>query len=171
MLLHFIYILQKLLVTSLTAFLCSLDLCRLSFREVEMARNTSLTFFFFSFFSSNVSFVLFVHFPFAGSSGSLTWVMLKQLQEQCYLLLPAHAVFSSFQTMVWLPVRGILNVRTDVNASNCPWGLYGHCKRVHWKWKSTLGEKSLIAPGSWTLVSSWWASRYTSWVTSMPHCF
>ena len=32
--------------------------------------------------------------------------------------------------MVWLPVLGIFNVRTDVDACDCTRGLYGHCKTV-----------------------------------------
>ena len=37
---------------------------------------------------------------------------------------------SVYQTMVWLPVFGICNVRTAVDACNCTRGLYGHRKRV-----------------------------------------
>ena len=34
------------------------------------------------------------------------------------------------QTMVWLPAFEIFNVLTDVDASDCTLGLYGHRKRV-----------------------------------------
>ena len=50
------------------------------------------------------------------------------------------AVFSCVQATVWLPMLGILNVRTDVNACDCTRGLYGHRKSLHWK--LTLGEKN-----------------------------
>ena len=41
------------------------------------------------------------------------------------------AVFSSVQTMVWLSVFGIVNVRTDVDAFDCTGGLHEHRKRVY----------------------------------------
>ena len=34
----------------------------------------------------------------------------------------------------------IFDVRTDVDACNCTWGLYGHCKSLHGK--LTLGENN-----------------------------
>ena len=40
------------------------------------------------------------------------------------------AVFLCVQTMVWLPVFEIFNVRTDVDACDCTRGLCGHRKRV-----------------------------------------
>ena len=41
----------------------------------------------------------------------------QQRQEQRYSYLPAYAAFSCVQTMTaWLPVFGIFNVRTDVDA-------------------------------------------------------
>ena len=45
----------------------------------------------------------------------------QQPQEQRYSLLSVYAVFScvSPKKMVWLPVFGIFNVRTDVNACDC----------------------------------------------------
>ena len=43
---------------------------------------------------------------------------------QCsrYPVLSVCAVFSSVQTMLWLPVLGIFNVRTDVDAYGCHGG-------------------------------------------------
>ena len=38
-----------------------------------------------------------------------------------------YAVFSCIQTMVWLPMLGIFNEQTDVNAHSCKQGLYGLC--------------------------------------------
>ena len=55
------------------------------------------------------------------------------------------------QTKAWLPVSGIFNVCTDVDACDCTQVLYGHCKSLHWK--LTLGEKSLAAPGTQTGIS------------------
>ena len=43
--------------------------------------------------------------------------------------------------MVRLPVLGIFNVRTNINARNYTQVLYEHRKHLHWK--LTLGEKSL----------------------------
>ena len=40
------------------------------------------------------------------------------------------AVFSCVQTVVWLPVFGIVNVHTDVDACYCALGLYVHRKKV-----------------------------------------
>ena len=50
----------------------------------------------------------------------------------CVLLKLLHLVYAScVQTMVWLPVFGIFNVRTDADAcADFTRGLYGHRKRV-----------------------------------------
>ena len=60
----------------------------------------------------------------------ITWVRLQQLQEQCYPFLPMCAVFLCVQTVLWLPVFGNFNVRTEIVVYNYTWGLYGHGKRV-----------------------------------------
>ena len=39
-------------------------------------------------------------------------------------------IYISVQTMVWLPVFGIFNVRTNVYACDCKRGLYEHHKSV-----------------------------------------
>ena len=57
----------------------------------------------------------------------------QQPQEQRYPFLSVCAVFSCVQTIVWLPlvpVFGIFNVHTDVDACHCTRGLYGHRKKV-----------------------------------------
>ena len=57
--------------------------------------------------------------------GRLTWVRLQQLQEQLALPIPnttVCAVFTFVQSKVWLPMFGIFNVCTDVNASVCTYG-------------------------------------------------
>ena len=75
---------------------------------------------------------------FAGNSGRLSWVTLQQPQEQRYPFLPACAVLSCFQTVVYLPMLGIFNVRTDVTTRDCTQGLHGHRKRVcteSWLWE------------------------------------
>ena len=46
----------------------------------------------------------------------------QQLQEQCYPLLSMCAVFPCVQTMVQLPVCGVFNVSTVVDACDCTWG-------------------------------------------------
>ena len=65
----------------------------------------AIDFFFFS-----------LHLSLAGNSGCLTWVRLQQPQEQRYPFLTVRAVFSCVPRKVWLPMLGIFNVRTDVNA-------------------------------------------------------
>ena len=78
----------------------------------------------------------------AGNSGRLNRVRLQQPQEQCYPFLTVRAVFSCVQSKVWLPMFGIFNVRTDVNACDCTRGLYGHRKRVCTE--SELWEKNSL---------------------------
>ena len=73
----------------------------------------------------------------------------QQPQEQRYPFLSVCVVFSCVQTMVWLPVFGIFNVRTDVDACDCTRRLYGHRKRVcaeSWLW--SLKENTLPHRGS-----------------------
>ena len=65
-----------------------------------------------------------------GKFGSPYLGKAHQLQEQCYPVLSVCAVFPCVQTRVWLPVSGIVNMCTDVDACNCTRGLYGHCRRV-----------------------------------------
>ena len=77
----------------------------------------------------------------AGNSGRLNRVRLQQPQEQCYPFLTVRAVFSCVQSKVWLPMCGIFNVRTDVNASDCTQGLCGHRKR-----------DSALKVGSWRKI-------------------
>ena len=108
------------------------------------------------FFILSLSLSLF--FPFssslshAGISRHLPYLCkAQQPQEQRHPFLPVCAVFSCVQTMVWLPVFGICNVRSDVDARDCTRGLCGHGKNPHWK--LTLGEKSLAASGTRTCVS------------------
>ena len=54
----------------------------------------------------------------------------QQLQEQRYPSLSMYPVCSCVQTMLWLSMPGIINMRTDVDASVCTRGLYGHRKRA-----------------------------------------
>ena len=77
---------------------------------------------------------------FAGNSGRLTWVRhssRKSSATHCYHWV--YAVFPCVQTMVWLPVSGIWNVRTDVDACDCTRGQYGQVtERVctgSWLWE------------------------------------
>ena len=52
-----------------------------------------------------------------GKFGSPYRGKVQQPQEQRYPFLSVCVVFVCVQTMVWLPVFGIFNVRTDVDAS------------------------------------------------------
>ena len=73
----------------------------------------------------------------AGNSCHLTWVRHsshKSSATHSYQCVQYFCV----QTMVWLPMFGIFNTRTDVPACNCTQGLYGHRKRVcteSWLWQ------------------------------------
>ena len=84
-----------------------------------------------------------------GSSGGLTRV--RHTHSQRYPFLSVCVVVSCVQTMVWLPVFGICNVRIYVGACDFSRGLYRHCKSLHWK--LTLGEKSLAALGTRSDIS------------------
>ena len=46
-------------------------------------------------------------------------ILAQQPQEQCYPFLSVCAVFPCVQTVIWLPVFGIFNMSTDVDACNC----------------------------------------------------
>ena len=50
-----------------------------------------------------------------GKFGSPYLCKAQQPQEQRYPFLSVSAVFSCVQTMAWLPVSGICNVRTDAD--------------------------------------------------------
>ena len=65
-----------------------------------------------------------------GKFGSPYLGMEQQPQEQRYPFLSVCVVFWCVQTVVWLPVFGTFNVRTEVVANDCTRGLYGHRKRV-----------------------------------------
>ena len=96
-------------------------------------------------------FILALHLSLAGNLGCLTRVRLQQPQEQCYPFLTVHVVFSSLQTKVWLPVLGIFNVCIDYIASDCTWGLFGHCKTVcteSWLWEKNPLLHRGIEPAS-----------------------
>ena len=63
----------------------------------------------------------------------------------------AHVIFLCVQTKIWLPVFGIFNVRTDVNACDCRRGVYGHRKRVYtenWLWEKNSSPHGGIEPAS-----------------------
>ena len=74
-----------------------------------------------------------------GNSDRFTWLInTQQPQEQRYPFLSVCAVFPCVRTVVWLPVFGIFNVHTDVDACDCTRGLYGHRERVcteSWPWE------------------------------------
>ena len=77
-------------------------------------------------------------FLLCGKFGSPYMGKAQQLQEQRYPFLSVCAVFPCVQTMIWLPVFGFFNVRTDGDACDCTRGLYGHRKRVcteSWLWE------------------------------------
>ena len=59
-----------------------------------------------------------------GKFGSPYLGKAQQPQEQRYPFLSGCAAFSCVQTTVWLPVFGVFNVRTDVDACD---GTQGGC--------------------------------------------
>ena len=69
-------------------------------------------------------FVFVLHFP-------LQEIRVALQQEQRYPFLSVSAVFSRLQTLAWLPVFGILNMHTYVDACNCTQGLRRHCTSLH----------------------------------------
>ena len=68
-----------------------------------------------------VKVILHCHFRFRSPYLGKT----QQPLEQRHLFLSMCAVFLCVQTMLWLPVLGIFNVRTDVDACDCTRVLYG----------------------------------------------
>ena len=84
-----------------------------------------------------VFYLLFALFCCCGGGGGnnflipgLAWARLQAPKELCHPLLSVCAVFSCVQIFLWLPVLGIFNVRTDVDAGDSTRGLCGHGKRV-----------------------------------------
>ena len=69
--------------------------------------------------------------------------------EQCSPFLLVCAGPSCVQTWIWLPMFGIFNVRTDVDACDYTQGRYKHHQK-----KLTLGKKLLAAPGTPTSIST-----------------
>ena len=59
----------------------------------------------------------------------------------------------------------VFNVRTDVNACDCTWGVRTPKESLHWK--LTLGRKSLVAPGNRTFVSGL-TGRYSNQLSYIP---
>ena len=98
------------------------------------------------------------------NSGHFTWASLQQPQEQRYPFLTVRAVFLCIQTKVWLPLRGMFNVRTDVKACNWTWGLCGHCKWVcteSWLWEKNGLPHWGIKPASVACSSMLYQLGYT----------
>ena len=83
----------------------------------------------------NVQVVLFVLFctslPHAGNLGHLTQVRhdgCKSSATHSYIYIyTMTSVYLCAQTVVWLPMFGFFNVRTDVNAWDCTWIAHGGC--------------------------------------------
>ena len=87
------------------------------------------------------------------------WVALpylgkpQQLQEQRYPFLPVCVGVLWVKWKIWLPVLGIFNTHTDVEACDCTRGLYKHqdSKRVctgSWLWEKTLLPHQGLKPTS-----------------------
>ena len=107
------------------------DLCLVSADRLNI-----LNIYFFNQFAENLLLCLVLLCP-CGKFESPYQGKAQQLQEQHYLFLSVCAVFSCVQTMVWLPVFGIFNVRTDADVCNCMCA-YGHGNRVgtgNWLWE------------------------------------
>ena len=87
------------------------------------------------------------------SLGCLTLIRPQQLQEQQHPFLSACAAFSCVQTMVWLPVFRVFNVRADVNARDCTQGLYTQHKKSALKGDSGRKNPLHISLGNQTHIS------------------
>ena len=88
------------------------------------------------FFFFNTSIIAHGKFrsPYLGKATAVAKAMLPIPTCVC-------STFICIPTVVWLPILGIFNVYTDVNACDCIQGLCGHCKRICTeKW---LGEKKI----------------------------
>ena len=69
--------------------------------------------------------------PFAKHSDRLARVRHNSHKSSAIYPFPsACAAFSRVKAVVWLPVFGVIDVRTYVDARDCTRGLYGHRKRV-----------------------------------------
>ena len=105
--------------------------CCFTLPKVWMDTELCCLSFFFYFLSTSLS-------P-AGNSGHLTWLShscCKSSAADSYQ--SVQSVHVTKQWLLWLPVFGIFNVCTDVNACDCTWRLYGHRKRVcteSWLWE------------------------------------
>ena len=90
-----------------------------------------------------------------GKLGSPYLGKAQQPREQRYPLLPVCAVFSCLQTM---PVFGIFNPRTGVDACDCTRELYGHRERVcteSWLWeKNPLPYRGLEPASVYLYIGS-----------------
>ena len=83
----------------------------------------------------------------AGKFGSPYLGEAQQPQEQRYPFLSVCAVFSCLQTMVWLPVFEIFNMRLHLGAVRTP-----YYENMHWKLTLEEEEKN-AGPGTGTRVS------------------
>ena len=130
------------------ACFCNMNLKKRGFKLDEIKVYPIVVFFFF-FFSLFFSIILFpCPFTLVWNSCCPPWVRhgsWKSSATHSYQC----AVFSCVQTMVWLPVFGILQL---MHAIGGHMGVYGQCKRVctgSWLWE----EKTLDTPGTWNRVS------------------
>ena len=80
------------------------------------------------------------------------WVTLmgqaEHLQEQHYPFLQVSVIFSCIQTRIWPPV---FNVRSNIDACSCTWGLYWHHNRVctgRWLWEKIPLLHWVLEPAS-----------------------
>ena len=67
---------------------------------------------------------------FVGKLGSPYLVRHSSCKSNAAQSFIGVCIISCVQTVVCLPVFGIFNMHTDVDACTCTWGLYGHCDRV-----------------------------------------
>ena len=98
------------------------------------------THFLFFYFSTSLSL--------GGNLGHLTLV-----RHSCRKSSATHSyqcvVFSCVQIMAWLPVFGIFNVHTDVDACNCTRGLYRHRESaLEVDWQKNPLPQQVLEPAS-----------------------
>ena len=82
------------------------------------------------------------------------------------------AAFLWVQTMVWLPLFGIYNMRADTDACNCPQWLYRHLQRVcteSWPRVKSPSPRQGPKPAS-VLCLGISVGRSTNWALSIPLC-
>ena len=83
--------------------------------------------------------------------GRLTWVRHSRHKSSATHSYQCVQHFPCVQTMLCMPVLGMFNMHTCVDAWDCAEGLYGHCKRLcigSWLWEKIPFDHRELEPTS-----------------------